>query len=210
MSEKSKNILLGVLIVGLVAMTVAYAALSTSLNISGTANVAATSWNVRIKGWALDASSTATATSTGTTSDSNNVTKISNFTATLNKPGDFVKYNFKIENAGTINAIKDSFNASLTVQTNNGTTQSPNWSTASPVNATAYGNITSDPIIANITCADDTTITAGNESGACSLTITYNQNATALNQGSHTAGENQAVSVPEKKVTFNASWIYKQ
>ena len=39
MSNKNKNILLGVLIVGIISMTVAFAALSTRLNINGTAKV---------------------------------------------------------------------------------------------------------------------------------------------------------------------------
>ena len=37
--NKNKNILLGVLIVGIISMTVAFAALSTRLNINGTANI---------------------------------------------------------------------------------------------------------------------------------------------------------------------------
>ena len=51
MSEKSKNILLGVLVVGLVSMTVAYAALTQTLNINGSAKVqnVNSSWRVRFK-----------------------------------------------------------------------------------------------------------------------------------------------------------------
>ena len=211
MSDKSKNILLGVLIVGLVSMTVAYAALSTSLNISGTATVAATTWNVRIEGWALDNSSTATGATTGTSTDTTNVTKIENFTATLNKPGDFVKYNFTIANRGTIAAVKNSFNASLKLKSQNGgTAQNPTWGTETTQSSTTYGNITNGDVTANITCASDSPLAANTASGACSLTITYNELSGASAQASQTAGQNQTVDNPARLVTFNADWIYAQ
>lgn len=58
MSNKTKNILLGVLIVGVISMTIAFAALSTRLNINGEANVSATSWNVHFQEWSLDTNPT--------------------------------------------------------------------------------------------------------------------------------------------------------
>ena len=214
MQEKTKNILLGVLIVGLVSMTVAYAALTTNLQITGTANVAATKWNVRLEGWALDNSSTATGATTGTSSLSTNITKIENFTATLNKPGDFVKYNFVIANRGTIEAAKSSFSASLKLKSKTGgTDQNPTWGTETTETATAYGNITNGDVTANITCASDTPLAANTTSGACTLTITYNQLPTGANttgQPSQTAGQDQTVDNPARLVTFTADWQYTQ
>ena len=49
--RNKKNVLLGVLIVGVLAMTVAFAALATNLTINGTANIAATKWNIRFEDW---------------------------------------------------------------------------------------------------------------------------------------------------------------
>ena len=49
MDNKKKNILLGVLIAGVVSMTVAFAALATNLKINGTTNIAATRWNVHFQ-----------------------------------------------------------------------------------------------------------------------------------------------------------------
>jgi len=48
MNERKKNILLAVLVVGIISMTVAYAALSTTLNINGSASVQNIdqSWNI--------------------------------------------------------------------------------------------------------------------------------------------------------------------
>ena len=107
MNEKSKNILLGVLIVGLVSMTVAYAALSTTLTISGTASIPATKWDIEITDW------TDTTPGTGTTGKTNTATHpaattsstaITNLAVTLNQPGDTATYTFNITNKGTIAA----------------------------------------------------------------------------------------------------------
>ena len=216
MSDKSKNILLGVLIVGLVSMTVAYAALSTSLNISGTATVAATTWNVRIEDWAAASSgNTATDINPGSTSDSTNVTKIENFSATLNKPGDTVTYNFKIANRGTIAAVKSSFDTSITVQTNTATSGDPVWDegTTVPNSNNAYGTLTNGDVDYTLTCTGDTPLAAGAVSNTCSLTLLYRDLPTGAGQTgqpSQTAGQDQTVNNPARKVTVNASWIYAQ
>ena len=211
MKENTKNILLGVLIVGLVAMTVAYAALTTQLQISGTANVAATTWNVKIENWALDSSTTATGATAGTPSLSPNITKIEDFTATLNKPGDFVKYTFNIANRGTIAAVKSSFSASLKLKSQTGgTDQAPTWGTETTQTANAYGNITNGDVTANITCASDSPLAADTSSGECTLTITYNELSGATAQTSQTAGQDQTVNNPRRLVTFSADWQYTQ
>ena len=51
MDNRKKNILLGLLIVGIISMTIAFAALTTRLSLNGTANVAATSWNIHFDSW---------------------------------------------------------------------------------------------------------------------------------------------------------------
>ena len=114
MDTKKKNILLGVLIVGVVAMTVAFAALATNLRINGSANVAATSWNIRFENWQKVDLTTGTTGHTNTasspaanqlsTSDSTNVTKVEGVNVTLNQPGDVAKYTFEIRNRGSIDA----------------------------------------------------------------------------------------------------------
>lgn len=110
MSEKTKNVLLGVLIVGLVSMTVAYAALSQTLNINGSAKVQAkgTSWNVHFTsedgdhdpietvGYAKTTTQGATLTLTNTDVTAPDVTLIA--------PGDKVSFYFDVVNEGEINA----------------------------------------------------------------------------------------------------------
>ena len=46
MNNKIQNIVLGVLAVGLIGITIAYASLSQNLTINGTAKVAAATWDV--------------------------------------------------------------------------------------------------------------------------------------------------------------------
>ena len=127
MESKKKNILLGTLIVGVLAMTVAFAALATNLTINGTANVAATKWNIRFENWVKANPQTAgghtnTAVSPAvnelTMQDNSNVTKVSGINVTLNQPGDIAKYTFEIANRGTIAAKLDNFTATDTSQNN--------------------------------------------------------------------------------------------
>ena len=60
LSERNKNILLGVLVVGVIGMTVAFAALTSRIKLNGTANVAETRWNIHFQNWRLDTQNTVT------------------------------------------------------------------------------------------------------------------------------------------------------
>ena len=131
MSNKNKNILLGVLIVGIISMTVAFAALSTNLRINGTTNVAATRWNIHFQNWEKVSIPTVTiggntqtnnaqspAVNQLTMQDNSNVTKVSDVNVTLNGPGDTAKYTFEIINEGTIDAKLDDFTVTDTTNNN--------------------------------------------------------------------------------------------
>ena len=103
--DNKKTILIGVLALGIVAMSVAFAALSTTLRISGTASVPSVSWNIHFQNWALDTASTVT--EGGITHQntaeyptiaqlsqtlSPNITKVENLNVTLYQPGDYAIY----------------------------------------------------------------------------------------------------------------------
>ena len=118
--NNKKNILLVVLAVGVIAMTVAFAALSTNLRISGTASVPSTSWNIHFQNWALDTNPTVT--EGGITHQNTaeypsvdelqmslkpNVTLVEGLNITLYQPGDYAKYTFDIVNDGTIDGNKE-------------------------------------------------------------------------------------------------------
>lgn len=107
--NKVKNILLTVLSVGLVTMTIAYAALTRTLTISDNQVTITTDWNVH---FARSATATsAAATSTGSTATAAITqqptltdTTISGLRATFQKPGDKVEFYFDIVNDGSIDA----------------------------------------------------------------------------------------------------------
>ena len=104
MNNKVQNILLGVLAVGLIGITVAYAALTQQLTINGTAKVASTKWDVHFGTVSAgDAKGYATAGTLSKTA----ATTIEGDIGTLRAPGDSITYTFDIENAGDINAIID-------------------------------------------------------------------------------------------------------
>lgn len=100
-SNKAKNILLFILVIGLVGMTIAYAALSQRLDINSTANVKASTWDIHFKNLS---SANKTGTANVVTEPTLTNTAISGLNVELQKPGDSVTYTFDIENAGTIDA----------------------------------------------------------------------------------------------------------
>ena len=110
MNNKIQNIVLGVLTVGLIGITVAYASLSQNLTINGTAKVAAATWDVHFEGMnAGTATGYATIPTTGKLAASG--TSVSGNIGTLKAPGDTITYTFNVKNAGSINAKISSITA---------------------------------------------------------------------------------------------------
>ena len=201
MSNKNKNILLGVLIVGVLSMTIAFAALSTRLSINGEANVAATSWNVHFQNWSLDTAPTVDGhqntavypsieTLTTSMALSPNITKVDNLNVTLKQPGDYAKYNFEIINEGSIDAKLSNFTASLTP--------------------------TSDVIGYEVKCYEASTRTgtevtqnsvlqANGGLAYCYIKIQYNDQT-----NTSVAGSNQVYSQGEISTSLSANWTWVQ
>ena len=107
-TRKIKIISLCALLVAVLGLTVAFAALSQTLTIKGSAAVNAASWDIHFEktsGKETEVKGAATFTEptlSGTT--------IENFSATLTKPGDSVIYYFDIVNNGTVDAQIESYN----------------------------------------------------------------------------------------------------
>ena len=105
MKKHSKNLLLLVLVIGLGTMTIAYAALSTSLRIKTSATIANSKWDIHFENLTrVTNSSSNTGTVITEPSIQNGATQITGLVADLKKPGDSVSYTFDIVNAGDINA----------------------------------------------------------------------------------------------------------
>ena len=174
MSEKTKNILLGVLIVGLVSMTVAYAALSQTLNINGSAKVqGSTSWNVHFTTEddstkdAIELINYAKLTTAGSTI-SLAATQVTTPDVTLSAPGDKVEFRFDVINEGKINAelsaLPTNVSAAgiLTGYTVNYTT-APSGTSEEIAAANAVLTALQNDIVVKLTYADGTAITAGDK-----------------------------------------------
>ena len=107
-TRKVKIISLIVLVVMILCLTVAFAALSQTLTINGSAAVNAASWDIHFEktsGKETEVKGAATFTEPTLSG-----TKIENFSATLTKPGDSVTYYFDIVNNGTVDAVILSYN----------------------------------------------------------------------------------------------------
>ncbi len=96
----NKIIMMGVLAIIFTSVLIGYAALSTSLNIDGTAITSATSWDVHFEDIVVTEGSV---TPTTATSISENTTI--NFNVALAKPGDFYEFTVKVKNGGNVKAM---------------------------------------------------------------------------------------------------------
>lgn len=110
MGNKVQNVLLGVLAVGLIGITVAYAALSQRLDIQPEATVKKSTWDVEFANVACTASNLNGTTTTAVvdTSESklavDGKTTIKGSMGTLKTPGDTITCTFDIVNKGDIDA----------------------------------------------------------------------------------------------------------
>lgn len=106
MGNKVQNVLLGVLAVGLIGITVAYAALSQRLDIQPEATVKASTWDVEFANVACTASNLngTTTTAVADTLAIDGKTIIKGSMGTLKTPGDTITCTFDIVNKGDIDA----------------------------------------------------------------------------------------------------------
>lgn len=95
--KTNKKIVLVAMILMLL-ISVGYATIFTTLQITGTANIAATSWDIH-----FGTITETTGSVTPTTAPTINGTEIT-YAVTLSKPGEFYEFTVPVENAGTINA----------------------------------------------------------------------------------------------------------
>ncbi len=86
---------------------IGYSYISTSLNINGTANVTAASWDVHFDNLNVTTGSVTATTPADITSDTT-----VEFAATLEEPGDFYEFTVDVENGGTMDAMIDDFGIS--------------------------------------------------------------------------------------------------
>ena len=105
MGSKVQNIILGVLAVGLIGLTVAYALLTQQLKIESTATVKAGTWDIHFENLSSSLTGKAALADTNKLAISSNSTTISGSVGVLSVPGDSIVYTFDIVNKGNIPAI---------------------------------------------------------------------------------------------------------
>ena len=177
MKERTKNILIALLVVGLVSMTVAYAALTQVLNINASAKVIGKDsvWNIHFE----NLSSTPTLVGYAQVEAGNEPTvtntSFAGLTATLRAPGDSVSYTFDVTNDGAVDAeISGVFLSSVANATvSSGTSAADEALVKQNVTFTLVDNTTGNALAVGETLAHGATRTL-------KLTIAYSSAATDM------------------------------
>ena len=205
MSDKSKNILLGVLIVGLVSMTVAYAALSTTLTINGTASIPATKWDIQITDWTdttpVNVTKTGNVTMANTAvhpAATTSATAITNLAVQLKQPGDIATYSFNISNLGSIDAKLASFDYHCTVGSGNNATACDSEVLRYEISCGSAASTTG----AVLTKASDITDASTATKAACTLEVEYLDKTAS--------GTGQTYTQEAINANLDATWVYEQ
>ena len=105
--RRTKALVVVVLLIVVAGLTVAFAALSTTLNINGTAYLDAAKWGIRFENLSSP-TKIGSATTTGTAKiEESKAAEITGMNVSLSIPGDKVTYTVDLVNKGTINAKID-------------------------------------------------------------------------------------------------------
>ena len=180
MEKKRSFYVLGVLalLVSVIAVSISYAALNTTLVINGTGKVLASSWKIKyanLKPVTLTGDAEEVTAPTINTDD----TTVSEYSVTFTSPGDSIKYEFDVVNDGTFDAKVTSF--AMPTPTCTGKATDPTAAATDAANVCKHLTYT-------LTYADGTAVAlndelpnksmAGNTKGLV-LTLTYSSAVTA-------------------------------
>ena len=114
--RRTKALVVVVLLIVVAGLTVAFAALSTTLNINGTAYLDAAKWGIRFENLSSP-TKIGSATTTGTAKiEETKAAEITGLNVSLSIPGDKVVYTVDLVNKGTINAKIDNIEKTVLTQ----------------------------------------------------------------------------------------------
>lgn len=108
-NRKILSIILCIVMISVFSLTIAYAALNAVLNISGSAEVSASTWNIYL--YNINVTSGSVNSDRPVITGGNTVS----FSTTLNMPGDFFEFTVDVVNNGSIDAMIDSVTKSPTL-----------------------------------------------------------------------------------------------
>lgn len=156
------------LVLSVIGISVGFAAMSTELNLNGSASVVPASWKIKFNNL-----STPTITGSATVVTAPTITSdthIGNYEVQLTKPGDQVVYTFDVQNTGSIDAELSTYTFATPTITGSGTA------------AAADETIVSNNLVYTLTYADGTAINTNdvlNHGDTVSLKLTVGYSATA-------------------------------
>ena len=114
--RRTKALVVVVLLIVVAGLTIAFAALSTTLNINGTAYLDAAKWGIRFENLSSP-TKIGSATTTGTAKiEETKAAEITGINVGLSTPGDKVTYTVDLVNKGTINAKIDNIEKTVLTQ----------------------------------------------------------------------------------------------
>lgn len=102
------------LVVAVLGLTVAFAALSTTLTINGTASVDAATWDIHFENLSEGKTTGGAVVNQEPSISGEKSTIIGDYDVTITKPGDSVSFTFDVKNAGTIDASLSELTKALT------------------------------------------------------------------------------------------------
>ena len=176
-----KILAISALVVAVIGLTVAFASMSQTLTIGGTATMDTESWDIHFANLApTTVGAAAHEHASVTTEPTLASTSISGLEAVVTRPGDYVEYTFDVVNNGTINATLETLTKNTTP-----TCESPTHVTADET--LVCGNLTytlkygsgNTGHTAGTAVAEDDTLNAG-ETVHLVLHLEYNSSATTL------------------------------
>jgi hypothetical protein len=103
--------ILSVVLVSVFSLTIVYAALSVTLNITGNSEVVASSWDIHLENVKVTSGSVSGTTPSITSS------RTASFSTILNNPGDFYEFTIDVVNDGSIDAMIDGVSKTPTLTT---------------------------------------------------------------------------------------------
>ncbi len=114
--RRTKALVVVILLIVIAGLTIAFAALSTTLNINGTAYLDASKWGIKFENLS-EPVKVGTATTTGTAKiEETKSAEINGINVSLSTPGDKVVYTVDLVNKGTINAKIDNIEKTVLTQ----------------------------------------------------------------------------------------------
>ena len=114
--RRTKALVVVILLIVIAGLTIAFAALSTTLNINGTAYLDASKWGIRFENLSSP-TKIGSATTTGTAKiEETKAAEITDMNVSLSTPGDKVTYTVDLVNKGTINAKIDNIEKTVLTQ----------------------------------------------------------------------------------------------